>query len=759
MKKLIALICINLSLSAYCPSPTPTPSADSVLFSELASYSIANPYRGVQVAVGGSGLAKEDVTASGVPIGDSVYRRHWSDIESAANTLNSTTMVGIVDLLAKQTANNSSVNYRFTEFEPDSGYVCPTFVANAHGYYNTTNGVLTNQKVCNWANSNTRAEWGNMLRLFASYNTGLQSTLANWKTLGPLDQIGIGDFGENTYLGPPWTVTSKVTGSTVNGGQEIPPTITGSMTMPSTAIQQELLDLARTNYPDKPLTMAMGDIGSGGMVYALNTLEQGWRGDCWGMRNFPASCSGAGYSHCTLYPAELGQAANTLDGSSAFHYSLNGPVYQEICNSLTTWNSTPYDIAKSFDWAIQVGTSAINVKNAFATFAGMSGSAAFERQIGYRLVPYSITTGKTVTAGSYLSFDTKWYNRGGSKFYLPGYFIAFKFVKKVTGETFKYVTRDDIRSVLPTSNPKVYSHSLLMPTYATPGEYDMYLGVVYNNPALHPTDLRRPAIELAVARPADNSFWYKGGTVTINNAIVTPAPTTDYAAHFTAGSDQYLIWNDNGSVSFDLVTLAGAGKDATIAAMWKLDSLGASRAIVAKGNITLAASGNYALWYDNAASRLKWQVSNGTTIYAVSDANLGAPTTGKWYCSIAEVDNTAKTISITTNQLTASSTAYTGTVIDGAGNVRIGRDSSGIKMDGSIDKVRLWKRKLTSQEKLDMCSSLGSGLAYENMTRDQLEQNYASIELDEPSGTASYSDAFQNWAYTNTNGVTQTSTQ
>jgi hypothetical protein len=151
-----------------------------------------------------------------------------------------------------------------------------------------------------------------------------------------------------------------------------------------------------------------------------------------------------------------------------------------------------------------------------------------------------------------------------------------------------------------------------------------------------------------------------------NGSVVQAAGRINKCADFElADAADFLSVADNTDLSFGDVSFSGC--------LWlKGESFGADAGILTKWN----SGGNdreYALVYDNAGDRLRFQVSNnGTAEVSVDADTFGAPSTGVWLFVYFEHDATGNTIGISVNNGTIDTTAHTTGVNDGASAFHVG---------------------------------------------------------------------------------------
>jgi hypothetical protein len=206
--------------------------------------------------------------------------------------------------------------------------------------------------------------------------------------------------------------------------------------------------------------------------------------------------------------------------------------------------------------------------------------------------------------------------------------------------------------------------------------------------------------------------------LTQTNGVSSATGKVGTGADFELSSSQYLTVTTNSTIR-----MGGLNNnnhlDFTIAFWVKFESLPASEQDLVSKFETSSSGREYRVIYNNATSRLTFQVAaDGGSVASATANNFGAPTTGVWYFVVAWHDATADTINISVNDGTANSTAHSTGVKGGASPLRlgaIGRASLASYLDGMLDQVGIWKRALTSLERTELYNS-GSGLAYSAMS-------------------------------------------
>jgi len=541
---------------------------------------------------------------------------------------------------------------------------------------------------------------------------------------GTLD-FGYGQYDENTYSG---TICATTVGGadSCSVGSEIPQYTLGEVTPWVDAMIAHKPDIRMLTFVDNESLYE----------YATETYNQtGVRADCWGWREAAtANCPTTGPWMCGIYPRTFavttgsGQTANNPD------VDLTAPVTLESCSTVSSWDSSSYDFASSLSWALTNGVSVFNTKNQFDWSSGYDSSMTTTlRTMGYRYYLQDATNSSTVTAGNNLSVTTTWKNRGVAPSY-DNYKIMFKLVGRSDGQIYKYKTSDIVNYAAGSTTATV--STVPIPTYVVAQTYDIYVAVGEDWPEL------RLAVSL---NPANR--WYQATTVAVTNSSPTAIPTTDYAGQFTFANGEYLDVADNAAVSLN-------GTSYTLVARAYMTDNSTAHTIVAKGNVT-SASTEYSLFYSQTDNRYKFRTTNGTTTYAVLADNYGIPPLNTWACLIASYDNSSKQMRLRVNNGTANTTTATGSVPDNSTALQIGNDTSGRYWAGRLDKIRGYKRLLTTAEETAACT--GNGLAVADMDYEQRRGLYFDFELDETSGNRA--GTFQPHTATDVNTVTQASAQ
>jgi hypothetical protein len=173
------------------------------------------------------------------------------------------------------------------------------------------------------------------------------------------------------------------------------------------------------------------------------------------------------------------------------------------------------------------------------------------------------------------------------------------------------------------------------------------------------------------------------------------------------GSTQYFNVASNASLD------VGA-TDFSFTCWVKLTTVASLQALISKR--AGGAAGQYVLYYDNGTSRFDFFVYNGTTFIGATANTFGLPSTGTWYFLAVVVDDTAKTIKISVNAgAQDTSASYTTSIPSRTDAFQIGAEQIVAQnfLNGAIDEVGFWKRKLTTAEITQLYNS-GAGYAYSN---------------------------------------------
>lgn len=179
------------------------------------------------------------------------------------------------------------------------------------------------------------------------------------------------------------------------------------------------------------------------------------------------------------------------------------------------------------------------------------------------------------------------------------------------------------------------------------------------------------------------------------------------ARDFEAGSSQSFSIADNADLSTGNI-------DFTLACWVIAESLPASvMVILSKYHANTTTLREYMLHWNNAASRFRFTVTDGTTTGNVDASNFGLPVVDTPYHIICWHDSVNNQIGIQVNGIAETPTSYSAGAQDSAEDFRIGarNATAGVTSfwDGRIEDVWFWKRVLSAGERLALYAG-GSGL-------------------------------------------------
>lgn len=201
-----------------------------------------------------------------------------------------------------------------------------------------------------------------------------------------------------------------------------------------------------------------------------------------------------------------------------------------------------------------------------------------------------------------------------------------------------------------------------------------------------------------------DSVTASGNDLTDNATVTSNPGKVGTAAQFTAANSEYLSHTDNASLSTGDI-------DFTFALWVYLDSKTTDRVLISKWDA--GTQREYLLRYLQTTDRFQWLVSpDGVANTPVSADNFGIPSTVTWYFVVAYHDSVANTIGISVNNGTFNTAAHTTGVQNGTASFVIGQVNAAFYMDGRIDEVGFWKRKLTAQEITTLWNG-GAGITYQ----------------------------------------------
>lgn len=174
-----------------------------------------------------------------------------------------------------------------------------------------------------------------------------------------------------------------------------------------------------------------------------------------------------------------------------------------------------------------------------------------------------------------------------------------------------------------------------------------------------------------------------GNTLT---EVATPTYTTtgkpgEYV-QLTGASNQYGTIADNASLS------CGAGKYLTCGGWFYYDSTaGVLRRVLAKGNVSTAATCEYSLGFSNVGAKMRFSAGDGVAVTNVTDTFVSV-SLATWYFIAARYKVNTGQIGINVNMSGWVEAAFAGPILDGTNAFRIGQDTGGARQhDGRLDSI------------------------------------------------------------------------
>jgi hypothetical protein len=202
---------------------------------------------------------------------------------------------------------------------------------------------------------------------------------------------------------------------------------------------------------------------------------------------------------------------------------------------------------------------------------------------------------------------------------------------------------------------------------------------------------------------------HSSNTLTDTNTVAAAAGKVNGARDFEADNSEYLTIADNTSLSMGNIDFALAG--------WVyFESKGTNRALFGKAGLNNAVS-DYIVTYNSVADRIQFVVSNGSGAGSAASASaniLGSPSTATWYFIVAWHDSVTDLVCIQINGGGFDSASNTLGSNDTATGFAVGARMNATPdrfMDGLIDEVAVWKRRLKPWERRALYNS-GNGITY-----------------------------------------------
>lgn len=177
------------------------------------------------------------------------------------------------------------------------------------------------------------------------------------------------------------------------------------------------------------------------------------------------------------------------------------------------------------------------------------------------------------------------------------------------------------------------------------------------------------------------------------NTVLSAPGIVSTGADFERSTSECLSITDNEALSMGDI-------DFTIACWVKFEAVNVTQYLVAKYN-TGTNEREYALLYTTASNRFQLSVSgDGTAFTSVTATTFGAASADTWYFVVVYHDAANDLIGISINNNAFTTAAHTTGVFDGTSNFNLGAlgNTPGSFLDGVLDEVGIWKRKLTANE-------------------------------------------------------------
>lgn len=183
-------------------------------------------------------------------------------------------------------------------------------------------------------------------------------------------------------------------------------------------------------------------------------------------------------------------------------------------------------------------------------------------------------------------------------------------------------------------------------------------------------------------------------TLTDTNTVTQNPGIQIYSGQFTAANSERLALTSNASVQMGDI-------DFTFCFWAYMDTKPTAASWIIKFAAT-AGNYDYQLYHDGTADRWKFIVTRATdSPQTVTATNAGSVALSTWHMVTGWHDATADTVNIAVNAITPDSAA-TGGALQAAGTAdfNLGGYSGGNFVNGRMAEVGLWKRVLTTQERL-----------------------------------------------------------
>jgi hypothetical protein len=228
------------------------------------------------------------------------------------------------------------------------------------------------------------------------------------------------------------------------------------------------------------------------------------------------------------------------------------------------------------------------------------------------------------------------------------------------------------------------------------------------------TDSETPTGDVLVSMVAyyaleDATDSHGSNDLTNNNTATFATGKVSNGVSLVAASSQSLSHADNSDLSMGDI-------DFTIACWARLTTKPANAMAIVGKYLSTGNQREYLLDWVNTSDRFRFAMSSdgaSGTYTEVQATTFGAPSTGTWYFLVAQYDATTNTMSISVNNGTPNTVSQTGGAFNGTANFYVGASQAGAStlLNGGVDELGVWKRKLTAGELTAMYNA-GAGKTY-----------------------------------------------
>lgn len=258
--------------------------------------------------------------------------------------------------------------------------------------------------------------------------------------------------------------------------------------MPNQTSLNLMIDQYFDLFPNKPKIAQLEHQDS--LTYAIQR-GAGFRGDCWGNMNWQNRISPPG-----MY-------AMRIDGADAHEAWRTAPLAMESCWTMQYWANQGWDVDYILQWAVDNHVSQVHNKNSPVPSNKIGAVNEFLKKIGYRYVLKKISHLASAPAGSALTLEMDWENKGNAPNY--GNHRLGVQIRNSGGQVVAtIVTPTEVKNWLPGAFS--VDQAITLPNLA-PGQYTIAISVVDPSSG-------QPKVVLANSGK-DAGGWYPLTTLTI----------------------------------------------------------------------------------------------------------------------------------------------------------------------------------------------------------------------------------------------------